>query len=262
MRYTHGEQLYTLPKASHFEWWIDILHLPKGTCKLNNPSFRSEWCTATCTIILINVILSILLWRMKFVELYILSLILASGTWIDYGHMFHNVFSVDIFSCIQLCTVPRGALLGWQHFSTNCIYHSIQNGSLNAQNTLLLWYQCTHLEWCILGVLMGYCIPIQILPCFVLDLKIIGTFLKTDVHLFWKIVQGTQNGTEILVGQAVFQLWIKAAKMLFGSVTQEPLGLLKFWCYFWVPWTIYYKMHILLFSERCWDRAQNMLTFG
>ena len=33
---------------------------------------------------------------------------------------------------------------------------------------------------------------------------------------------------EILVGYAVFMLWIKTVKMLFGPITQEPLGLPKF----------------------------------
>ena len=32
-----------------------------------------------------------------------------------------------------------------------------------------------------------------------------------------------KNGIEILVGQAVFKLWIKT---IFRSITQEPLGLL------------------------------------
>ena len=58
-----------------------------------------------------------------------------------------------------------------------------------------------------------------------------------------------KNGIEILVGQVVFKLWIKTVKILFGSITQEPHGLPKFWCYLWVPWTIYYKMHILLFKK-------------
>ena len=30
---------------------------------------------------------------------------------------------------------------------------------------------------------------------------------------------------EFSVGQAVFKLWIKTVKMLFGSITQELLGL-------------------------------------
>ena len=64
-----------------------------------------------------------------------------------------------------------------------------------------------------------------------------------------KLFKELKNGIEILVGQAVFKLWIKTIKMLFGSVTQELLGLPKFWCYFWVPWTIYYKMHMLFFKK-------------
>ena len=43
----------------------------------------------------------------------------------------------------------------------------------------------------------------------------------------------------LIVGQTVFELWIKTVKMLIGSITQEPLGLPKFWWYFWVPRTIY-----------------------
>ena len=52
-------------------------------------------------------------------------------------------------------------------------------------------------------------------------------------------------------------------KMLFESVTQEPLGLPKFWYSFWIPWTIYYKIHI--FSKIYWwfwGWAQNMLIWG
>ena len=45
------------------------------------------------------------------------------------------------------------------------------------------------------------------------------------------------------------KLWIKTVTMLFGSITQELLGLPKFWCYFWVSWTNYYKMHISFFKK-------------
>ena len=41
-----------------------------------------------------------------------------------------------------------------------------------------------------------------------------------------------RNGIEILVGQAAFKLWIKTVKLLFGSITQEPVGLPKVWCFF------------------------------
>ena len=34
-----------------------------------------------------------------------------------------------------------------------------------------------------------------------------------------------KNGIEIILGQAVCKLWIKTVKMLFGSITQKPLGL-------------------------------------
>ena len=37
-----------------------------------------------------------------------------------------------------------------------------------------------------------------------------------------------KNGIDILEGQAVFKLWIKTVKMLFESITQEPLGLPKY----------------------------------
>ena len=55
---------------------------------------------------------------------------------------------------------------------------------------------------------------------------------------YCKLFKELKNGIEILVGQAVFQLWIKTVKMLFGSITQELLGLPKYQCYFWVSWTI------------------------
>ena len=41
----------------------------------------------------------------------------------------------------------------------------------------------------------------------------------------------------------------QTVKMLFGSIPQELLGLPNFWCYFWVPWTIYFKMHKLFFQK-------------
>ena len=37
-----------------------------------------------------------------------------------------------------------------------------------------------------------------------------------------------KNSIQILVDQVVFKLWIKTVKILFWSVTQELLGLLKF----------------------------------
>ena len=37
-----------------------------------------------------------------------------------------------------------------------------------------------------------------------------------------------KNDTEILVGQAVFKLWIETVKVMFWSIIQERLVLLKF----------------------------------
>ena len=44
-----------------------------------------------------------------------------------------------------------------------------------------------------------------------------------------KLSKKLQKGIEILVGQAVFKLWIKTFKKLFGSITQEPA---------WPTWTL------------------------
>ena len=43
-----------------------------------------------------------------------------------------------------------------------------------------------------------------------------------------KLSKKLKNGIEISVGQAAFELGIKTFKMMFGSITQEPLCLLKF----------------------------------
>ena len=40
----------------------------------------------------------------------------------------------------------------------------------------------------------------------------------------------TKNGIDILIGQLVFKLWIETIKILFWSITQQPLGQLKFIC--------------------------------
>ena len=73
-------------------------------------------------------------------------------------------------------------------------------------------------------------------------------FEKKQHASYSRLSKELENGIGILVGQAVFKLWIKTIKMLFGSKTQDPLGLPKFWCYFWVPLTVYCKMHVLFFK--------------
>ena len=59
-------------------------------------------------------------------------------------------------------------------------------------------------------------------------LKIISIFSQNNARTLKKIVQEIKNGIEILVGQVVFKLWFKTVKIMFWSITQEQIGLLKF----------------------------------
>ena len=43
-----------------------------------------------------------------------------------------------------------------------------------------------------------------------------------------KLSKELQNGIKIFVGLAVFKIGIKPVKILFWSITQKPLGPLKF----------------------------------
>ena len=91
--------------------------------------------------------------------------------------------------------------------------------------------------------------PLLNLACFVHFLKIINNFWKNNVSILRQIVQGTHGIIEILVDLAVFKLWIKTVKTLFWLITPELIGLLQFLWYFWIPWTIYYKTHVLFFNK-------------
>ena len=99
--------------------------------------------------------------------------------------------------------------------------------------------------------LRGTATPTPNLADFVLYLKIINTSWKIKNASYSKLLKELKNGIMILVqvGQVLFKLWIKTFKLLSGSITQELLGLPKFWCYFWVPWTIIYKLHVLFFIK-------------
>ena len=44
---------------------------------------------------------------------------------------------------------------------------------------------------------------------------------------YGKLPKELKNGTEIFVDQAIFKLWTKTVKLLFGSITQESIGLPK-----------------------------------
>ena len=64
-----------------------------------------------------------------------------------------------------------------------------------------------------------------------LYLEIINTLWQNNIGpcaSYGKLFKELKNGIEILVGQALCKLWIKTVKMLFGSITQEPLGVLNF----------------------------------
>ena len=82
----------------------------------------------------------------------------------------------------------------------------------------------------------------------VLSQKIINIILKNNVRILNMLKQmilskELKNGIEILVDKAVFKLWIKTAKNVVWINNSKPLSLPKFWCYFLVPWTIYYEMY-------------------
>ena len=59
-----------------------------------------------------------------------------------------------------------------------------------------------------------------------------------------KIGKETQKYIWILVGQAVFKLWIKTVKILFWSISHEPINdwLTEILILFWVPWISYHKI--------------------
>ena len=73
--------------------------------------------------------------------------------------------------------------------------------------------------------------------------------LCSIINTFWNIIYASCSELSKKLGQAGSKIWIKTVKVLFGSITQEPLGLPKSWCYFWVPWTIDNKMHISFFEK-------------
>ena len=74
----------------------------------------------------------------------------------------------------------------------------------NVKSVDNIYFSCTFYQQ--KYVLRGYCTSYQKLACFVLYLKIINTFLKNNICILEKIVQGIQKCIDILEGQAVFQL--------------------------------------------------------
>ena len=118
---------------------------------------------------------------------------------------------------------PRAQVYTCRCHSDVCMYIMRMAAIVRIPRNSVLWEKVKKVN-----CLRGNCTPNQELASFVPYLKIINTFLKNDTCILKQIVQGTQNVIGILVCQAVFKLWIKTVKMLFGSVTQELLGLSKF----------------------------------
>ena len=69
------------------------------------------------------------------------------------------------------------------------------------------------------------------------------------MYILKQIVKATKNGMGILVGQVVSELLFKTVKILLWSMIQDMLGPLEFEYYFWVPWAIYNKKHLLFFIK-------------
>ena len=92
------------------------------------------------------------------------------------------------------------------------------NSLAEQSNNCLFQYEIS-LRW--------YRTPNLKLACFVYYLKIVNTLFFHNACIFKKIVKEFKNGIKILVGQAV-ELKIKTVKIIFSSITQKLLVLLKF----------------------------------
>ena len=68
---------------------------------------------------------------------------------------------------------------------------------------------------------------------------------------YCKLSKELKNGIKISIGQAIFKLWLKTFKMMFGSKTQNRLAYLTFDAIFefFVQFTL---QSIYYFSRRCW----------
>ena len=93
------------------------------------------------------------------------------------------------------------------------------------------------------------CTPNQNWAWVVCYLKIINTltlffFFEYNIYTLKQMVWEIQNGIEISVGNAVLGFLINMRKLSFWSISQEPLGLIKFYCHFWVSHKIGFRMLI------------------
>ena len=80
--------------------------------------------------------------------------------------------------------------------------------------SLIIYFSCDF----VFTLLRGNCTPNQKLTCFALYFKIVNTFVQNNVYILKQIVQGIKECIGILVGQAVFKLWIKTLKYCFDNL--------------------------------------------
>ena len=66
------------------------------------------------------------------------------------------------------------------------------------------------------------------------------------IYVFYsELSMDVRNNIKIKVGRLVLEILIKTIFWLFWIL----LGLLKFQCHFWVPWTICFQISIIIFQE-------------
>ena len=119
--------------------------------------------------------------------------------------------------------------------------------------------------------LRGYCAPTpkssKISLFCALSQNYQHLFDKWCMHLIVNCPRNSKIASKLRQAKWFLSYWSKTNIFTVWSIISKSLGLLKFQCHFWVPWTISYKMHNLfffLFFWSCWlfwNRAQNMLFF-
>ena len=106
----------------------------------------------------------------------------------------------------------------------------------------MYWQTWLKIKQVVVFSFKGYCTLNLKLACFVCHIKIINTFFENNACILNIVkvnVQGYQKWHWKFSRPSIFlKLWIKTVKIVFCSITQELLALLKFGCHFWVPWII------------------------
>ena len=95
--------------------------------------------------------------------------------------------------------------------------NTVAKGTGNAQSNIIM-------IWLVFNCLRDYCTSYPYLHVLYSISKESTPSCKITYApslVYSKLFKDLQNGIEILVGQAVFKLWIKLVKMLFGLITQE-----------------------------------------